>query len=162
MNKKVIEWHGHKMFLLGQDIHGVNHWLVEPSWDCGWYWGLGYVETLTNQRQPQRSKDILSHRHWDGLFPVKWSIWSDFKELLPSTPLDHDEVWMLSEFMEELYTLRKYSDFLHRRGSHVTHIPDDLKEVLRNDAEYDRINKEVIPAVWKHVVEILSPGGCDE
>ena len=34
-------------YLLGRDEEGINYWLEEPSWDCGWYWGFGYVETYT-------------------------------------------------------------------------------------------------------------------
>ena len=48
MNEKIIKKETKKVFnknnyLLGKR-NGVKIWLVEASWDCGWYWGFGYIE----------------------------------------------------------------------------------------------------------------------
>ena len=43
---------GKNIYLLGSDKDGVKYWLEEASWDCGWYWGFGYVETYTNNSNP--------------------------------------------------------------------------------------------------------------
>jgi len=54
---------GKDVYLLGKDKHGIYYWLESPKWDCGWYWGFGYIETYTNNKQPQLAKDINSHEH---------------------------------------------------------------------------------------------------
>ena len=31
------------IYFLGTDKNGVNYWLEAAKWNCGWYWGGGYV-----------------------------------------------------------------------------------------------------------------------
>ena len=71
MEKQTLTIFGKKNYLLGTDQNGRKLFLVAPSWDCGWYWGFGYIETYTNNRHPERSKDIASHNHFDSLFGNK-------------------------------------------------------------------------------------------
>jgi hypothetical protein len=59
---------GKDVFLLGQDKEGIKYWLEAPKFDCGWYWGFGYVETYTNNDNPGKAKDINSHQHIDSSF----------------------------------------------------------------------------------------------
>jgi hypothetical protein len=67
MNKKQSHAFGKDIYLLGKTTDGELIWLEAPSWDCGWYWGFGYVETYTNNRRPDLAKDISSHSHFNGL-----------------------------------------------------------------------------------------------
>lgn len=55
---------GKEVYLIGINEDGEKVFLEEPSWDCGWYWGFGYLETYTNNRQITRSRDIQSHSHF--------------------------------------------------------------------------------------------------
>lgn len=66
MNKKISKAFGKKIYLLGINEYNTKYWLEEPKWDCGWYWGFGYIETYTNNNNPLNSKDISSHQHWEG------------------------------------------------------------------------------------------------
>ena len=68
MKKQTTVAFNKKIYLLGADAEGTKYWLEAPSWDCGWYYGFGYVETYTNNNYPNRSRDINSHQHFDGLF----------------------------------------------------------------------------------------------
>ena len=49
---------GKDVYLLGKDAEGVKYWLESPSWDCGWYWGFGYVETYQRNWRPSLARDI--------------------------------------------------------------------------------------------------------
>ena len=53
-------------YLIGKDNTGERVWLEKPSWDCGWYWGFGYLQTMQGNREPSRARDINSHTHWDS------------------------------------------------------------------------------------------------
>jgi len=76
MKKRISEAFGKKVYLLGKDDEGTLYWLEAPSWDCGWYWGFGYIETYTNNNNPNRSQDITSHQHWEGtLLERKEPVW---------------------------------------------------------------------------------------
>lgn len=47
MDKQRSRAFGKKIYLLGEDKCGDRYWLEEPFWDCGWYWGFGYIETYS-------------------------------------------------------------------------------------------------------------------
>lgn len=154
MDKKVITWHGKKYYLLGEDSDGERYYLEEGHWDCSWYWGLGYVETYTNNMNPQLSRDISSHSHFDYMFlRGKKCAYDEFKEFFADTPLTDKEIWTLVELMMSAYTCRKYSDMLNTGGSHQTTNP--CASVIANATEYNRINEIVIPAILKEVYKLL-------
>lgn len=155
MNKKKTRAFRKDVFLLGADSEETMYWLEDGSWDCDWYWGIGYVETYTNNKNPELARDIESHRHFDGLFFNGTKNGYDlFKEFFVETPLSDKEIWTLVELMKSLYILREYSDMLHCGGAHYTTNPN--AELLNNETEYKRINEEVIPTLLKSVRELLT------
>ena len=155
MEKTTSNAFGKDTYLLGTDIDGTAYWLEEAKWDCDWYWGLGYVETYTRNMNPSSSRDTNSHRHFDGMF-LKGSEngYDEFIKFFDKTPLDDREIWTLIELMKTLYTLKNYSDTINRGGSHFTTNP--CKDLIQNEAEYDRINKIVIPKLLQEVYSLLS------
>lgn len=54
IDKKVSKAFGKNIYLLGQGEDGVNYWLEESTFDCGWYWSLGYIESYTHNTRPAR------------------------------------------------------------------------------------------------------------
>lgn len=158
MKKRMVEAFGKNVYLLGADEEGTLYWLEEGTWDCDWYWGIGYVETYTNNMNPHLAWDISSHQHFDSLFFNGLSHGFDnFKSFFVDTPLSDKEIWQLMEIMKSLYTLRKYSDMLHRGGAHCTTNP--CSDLIKNDTEYDRINKTVIPALLEQLYKLLGEEG---
>lgn len=155
MNKYSFTWHGKKYYLLGEDADGERYYLEQAQWDCGWYWGGGYVETFTNRIFPHRSEDISSHQHFDGLFlkNPRLNGFDAFKMFFKETPFTDKELWVILELMKSFYTARNYSDFLHIGGAHYTTNP--CKETIVNDTEYTRINASVIPALMEELYKIL-------
>lgn len=146
---------GKDCYLLGETADGTRYYLEQAKFDCGWYWGGGYVETYTNNRFPELSKDIDSHQHFDSLFfhnPNK-NGYDAFKDFFAETPFTDKEVWEIVELMRSFYIAREYSDMIHRGGAHYTENP--AKEIIKNDEEYDRINKTVIPAIMSELYKIL-------
>lgn len=154
MEKQVKEAFGKKVYLLGADKEGTYYWLEEATWDCGWYWGAGYVETYTNNKRPDISRDINSHQHFDGLFLNGQKMCKDmFDDFFVETPLDDSEKWRLLELMKTIYNLKEYSDVIYHGGSYITSNP--LKELIKNPEEYERINKVVLPQLFEEVYRIL-------
>ena len=154
MNKKKTRAFGKDVFLLGEDANGVCYWLEEATWDCDWYWGGGYIETYTNNKFPERAKDISSHQHFNGLFfKGNKCAFDAFLELLPVHPFTDSEVWKICELMRAFYTARAYSDMLHCGGAHYTTNP--ARDAIKCNSEYERINKSVIPAIMQELYKIL-------
>jgi hypothetical protein len=167
--KKTNRAFGKEIFLLGRDSDGTNYWLEKASWDCGWYWGFGYVETYTNNKNPHLSKDISCHTHIDSRFMGNVENW-DTKlgryvtkhisniydaPLLTETTFTQQEGWVLSELFKTFYDLKKTSEIFHRGGSHITNNP--CSEIIKNEEWCEKINKEILPSVFDEIYKILSP-----
>lgn len=63
MEKQKITKFGDDYYLLGINQNNEKVWLKQPSWDCDWYWGLGYVQTFE-----ENYSDIDMHTHFNILF----------------------------------------------------------------------------------------------
>ena len=163
MKKKISVRRGKKLYLLGKGTDGTYYWLVEPSWDCDWYWGFGYVQTFTNNTRPDLARDLESHLHIDSCFMGKigengeyiYNIF-DAPRLKGGTTFTEKEGWELSELFSQFYTLRKSSDLFHSRKSNVS------STSVKHDNEtcgeiYDYINNEMMPAIFARIKEILAP-----
>ena len=146
---------GKDCYLLGIDKDGTKYFLEAATWECNWYWGGGYVETYINNTHPERSRDISSHQHFDGLFfnnPRKMS-YDAFKEFFAETPFTDKEIWKILELMKSFYIVGEYSDMLHMGGAHYTANP--IADIIKNDEEYKRINEAVIPRIMQELYTIL-------
>ena len=144
------------IYLLGEDKDGIKYWLEEATWDCNWYWGFGYIETYTNNKNPENSRDIASHQHFDSLFLNK-NIFDSFKNFFKETTLKDNEIWELLSYMEEFYTMKKYSNLLYS-GNHITSQAQNIKEgknEIENKKEYERINKILMPELFKKIYKLL-------
>lgn len=155
VRKWVIRKFGYTCYFLGRDKYGKNHFLQNAKFDCGWYWGGGYIETYTNNKNPERAKDIATHTHFDILFlnnPCK-NAFDSFKEYFPETPFTDSEIWKICELMKSFYIARNYSDMIYRGGAHYTSNP--AAEIIKSEIEYKRINETVIPGIMKELYKIL-------
>ena len=154
MKKEARKVNGKYQFLLGKK-DGEKYWLEKASFDCGWYWGIGYVEHYTGNGAGD--KTWRGHSHFDYLF-LKGP--SDCKTMFDSffeeTPFTSDEIWQILELMQSAYTCRTYSDMLYTGGSHIT--SRVRVEVIKNDAEYGRLNNAVIPSILNEVYKIMMTG----
>lgn len=162
MEKQVITWHGRKYYLLGVDENGDKYFLVEPSWDCGWYWGFGYIVTFTNKRNPEKSRDIKSWSHFDNEFldSSKGDAYTLFNNLLKDSTVDHSHLFELVDYMMSYYTLSKAAALFRRRYSYQTERAR-LDLIDRKDYE-DEINKKMLPALFAKIKQLLSPNSDED
>ena len=150
LKKKVFERNGKKYFLLGK-LNGENYWLESASFDCGWYWGFGYIEVFNHFKT-----DIVEHTHYNCML-FKQNQKGDFIHILRDipnfkTPLTEPEQWELSELMKEFYTLSDTARLFYSGNSNYT----TSKVNLKNMELYNKINKEMLPKIFDRVYEILS------
>lgn len=171
LKKRTEKAFGKTVYLLGKDKEGYTVWLEEPTWDCGWYWGFGYVERYTNKLNPQNARDINSHTHWDGdivgqkedydfnkktWVKTKYSHHLNENPDFVSTVLTDKESWELAELMESCYTLKKSAELFGRGGSHKTTLEAEI--AICKKPEYSKeINEVILPKLFKEIKKILSP-----
>ena len=155
MKKKIINKFG-KHYLLGINKDGDYVYLEEPSWDCGWYWGFGYLHTYSNNKCPERSRDLSSHFHFDSTFLNKNKSSRDaFKEYFKTTVLTDDEIWELVDYMKTFYTLKSTAELFKNGYSHQT---ERAKlENLKSEEQRDLINQSWLPEVFARIRALLTP-----
>ena len=154
MEKKTSKAFGKKVWLLGKDKDGINYWLEEPSWDCGWYYGFGFVETYTHNTRPDLARDINSHQHFDSLFINGPKCSKDmFKEFFVETPLSEGEIWELVDYMKTFYTLKSVAElFKHGYSWQTSKAKIDQ---LQSDEQNDLVNKVWLPEVFKRIEKLF-------
>ena len=155
MKKKIINKFG-KHYLLGINKDGDYVYLEEPSWDCGWYWGFGYLHTYSNNKCPERSRDLSSHFHFDSTFLNKNKSSRDaFKEYFKTTVLTDDEIWEFCDYMKTFYTLKSVAELFKNGYSHQT---ERAKlESLKSEEQRDLINQSWLPEVFARIRALLTP-----
>lgn len=150
--KKLKTTSSKDMFLLGVTKDKARIYLERASWDCGWYYGFGYIETF----DPQHS----SHSHFEGFNEGKnQDLRSAFLEFFKGGKLTvtAKESWTLCELMQSFYQLQKIASLYHNGGgSGLTTNP-----VIN---ENETIRKTVLKDIKKIIVEVqkmLAPKGAD-
>nr|DAM35061.1 MAG TPA: hypothetical protein [Caudoviricetes sp.] len=129
--------------------------IVRPTWDCGWYWGFGYLE-----RWNSRKGDIDFHSHIDHEFGtnkdgrrVNW--YEGMQELLDQGDVfenDHQR-WQFLEIVKTIYNLKMTAEVLGRGGSHYA--PNPLSDEIYNPIEVRRINEDLIPKLIDKMYVVL-------
>ena len=155
MEKKVINKFG-VHYLLGKDKRGQYVYLEKESWDCGWYWGFGYLHTFTNNNNPTYSRDISMHTHFDSEF-MRGPEYTKkmFEEYFEETVLTEDEMWILCDYMMTFYTLQKTAELFHRGYSYQT--SKAYMDCLKSEEQSDKINHTILPDLFKRIEDLLSP-----
>ena len=154
MKKKVAKDGDKEVYLLGRDSEGMRYWLVEPSWDCDWYWGFGYMQSYEKDKEPNRATDTDAFTHFDYCFlKGEKTYLGAFRDFFEETPLSESEIWTLMELMKSAYTLKTQSELIHRGGSHITSNP--LSDLLKDTDYYNKINKVLLPQIFEEIKKIL-------
>ncbi len=154
LDKKKSHAFGKDVYLLGQDIDGINYWLEAPKWDCGWYWGFGYIETYSNNNVPNRAKDIDSHSHAHKFMSEYFTEWNGSKPILSNKTFNDSEGWELSELFEQFYFLRSAAENFGRGKCHTS---DTKINTWKKPELVKEINDKLIPEVTARILEILTP-----
>jgi len=152
--KQVSNAFGKDTYLLGKDSDGIKYWLEAPSWDCGWYWGFGYIEVYTTNDNPSKSRDIIIHEHATDFMSKWFTSWNGSKPRLSVTTFSDKEGWELSELFEQFYFMQKAAENFKngKCNTSTTTAPNWAKPDLAKE-----INEVHIPAITGRILEILTP-----
>lgn len=160
-------------YYLGRDIKTKRKiWLQKPSWDCGWYWGFGFLQAMQGDREPSKARDIDCHTHWDSRVAEShtnahdwfiatfgkpttdmWGNPNKAKKGVQMCRFTDKQVWTLCELMKTAYTLRETAEVLGRGKSNYSENP--CVKVIKNTREAKRINSKVLPAIFAEIGKIF-------
>jgi len=129
-------------FLMGK-VNNECIYLSAPNWDCGWYWGFGYLG----------NKDC--HYHLNGL-NNKINLYDAIREHFGKslTIKEDKDIWTFCELVLTAYSLKETAEVLGRGGSHMTKNP--CQNIIKNEVEEKRINEIVLPAIFNAIEDIIS------
>ena len=116
-------------------------WLSKHEWDCGWYWGMGYIG----------NKNL--HTHFDSTFLhcAKYTP----KEIFKDTKITEKEWWIIRDLFIQAYAL-KATAAIYRHGGHQTTVNGVTNIILNKELE-DKLNadcKIVLDKIWSILEEV--------
>lgn len=148
LKKETKEFNGQKMYLIGKTKDdNKKMWLVAPSWDCGWYWGFGYMEQFNTRNS------LIHHTHFDSIFfNNNKNSYDIYKEYFTDTTLTDNEKWILLDLMKSFYTLRTSAGVFKNGNSHYT---SKTGVDLKNEEFYNTINQQLLPQIFERIDNLL-------
>ena len=156
LKKQIVHAFGETYYLLGKDEDGVKWYFQKPTWDCGWYWGFGYLDSFTNNASPEKSKDIAGHTRLSSLMgEFKGNGFDALKHYFHECVLTDEELFEFVDYVKSGYALKEAAELFGRGHSNYTEKakidglvkPDWVKE----------INEKAIPAINRAIEKLLSP-----
>ena len=123
------------------ELDGEKVWLPPPSWDCGWYWGYGYIQNRhlhTNFKwlDPNNNLHDAIQKRFNGTFTLQGS-----------------KLWTFCELMATFYSLKEIAEVYGRGGSYYTSNP--LADIIKNHEEVKRINETLLPKIFIEIDKLF-------
>ena len=130
-------------------------YLSPPSWDCGWYWGFGYLGNKNCHYHVDGLKKHEVYNYEKKCFEYEFTNLYDgfIKHFGKTLRVRKSDLWALCELFQTFYTLREAAEVLGRGGSRYTSNP--AKDIIENKDEVKRINEIVLPQIFEEIYKIL-------
>lgn len=134
-------------------------YLNKPTFDCGWYWGFGY---LGNNNLHYHLDSYQTKEHSFKLEDGSYKHISEKRNinmvdaLLTDYDLSDkikDNIWSFCELVLTAYTLIQTAKCLECGGSYIT--TNLCQDTIINKVEVTRINDVVLPAIFNKISELI-------
>lgn len=136
-----------KDFRIGvMDGRGIM--LRVPSFDCGWYWGFGYLGNRDCHFHLDHLDSVDSKLANKNLYAQLIGLFGD------SLTIPREKLWTFCEIVETVYALKQAAEVFGRGGSHYNQNPD--KDALTVPEYVRHINDELIPMQIRSLWVLLS------
>lgn len=138
------------------EVDNAPIFLSAPSWDCGWYWGFGYLGNKDCHYHVEGLTKIEKYNHEAKAFTHESvSLYDGFKRHFGESFIlkDDNKIWTLAELFATFYCLKETAEVLGRGGSHYTTNP--IAEIIKNTDEVKRINEVVLPQLFDAIYDVL-------
>lgn len=121
-----------KGFYIGINKDGERVYIQDFSWDCGWYWGGGYVQTRS------------SHQHFNSLFLKGGDCIEARNEHFEKCKISEGDWWRLCDLFKQFYAHKESARCFHSGGHYTS-----------KDRKEDEINKEMEDKINKHIEDVV-------
>lgn len=120
---------------------GEAVYLRKHSWDCGGYWGFGYIG------------NSKTHAHFDSLLKDAKTA----SKLFYDTPISDSTWWTIRDLFAQAYALKHAADVYRRGGGQC--IRKGVTDCIVDAELAERINRDlatVLDTVWATACETVS------
>jgi len=117
------------------EISGERIYLTKHSWDCGWYWGFGYIG------------NSKLHTHFDTSFLGEIT---DIRSIFETTDIRQDEWWILRDLFVQAYSLQKTAEVYRHGGCQTT--KKGVTDRIQSKEMEEKINvdlKIILDKIWE-------------
>ncbi len=158
---KIKEIKGPEKIMLGvRKDDGSTIYFSKPTFDCGWYWGFGYLgnKNCHYHIESYQSKSVLFEKKEGGFYHgtekrnicIHDALLADYG----LAPKIKDNLWTFCELVLTIYALKKTADIYHIGGSHMTINPG--AKTLINKERYDWLVFDAIPKQIQLLWDLIS------
>ena len=161
-NKKMIKLIDgkDKVFFGKRKSDGAMISMDKPVFDCGWYWGFGY---LGNSREHYHLSGYQSVDHFLTLADGSYKSFTEKRNINMYDALitDYDlseaikkDLWQFCELVTTIYTLKAIAETHSRGGSHFT--TNNCQDILKDNELYKKYTFDLIPKVCQELWNLIS------
>ena len=121
--------------LLGNTTQYGRLYLSKHSWDCGWYWGFGYIGNNG------------CHMHIDSLIGADYNVDRVFDK---GTSITQTQWWIIRDLFVQAYALKVAAE-VYRSGGRQANTRPGITDCIKNLEMAALINKDlktVLDKVW--------------
>lgn len=118
-------------------------YLSKHSWDCEWYWGLGYLG------------NVNTHFHFSGyLKGTEWNVASIFTG---GTVITQNQWYVICDMFKQAYSIQATAE-VYRLGGHICGT-NDITTLLRDSNKSAMLNEDlelILDRLWDYIVEAVT------
>ena len=126
--------------LLGK-IDNENIYLYKHSWDCGWYWGMGYIG---NKNCQYHIKSLIQDKY-------------DVNKIFSSTKLTQAQWWIVRDLFVQAYALKKVAE-VYKSGGYQSSLKG-ITDKLVNADKAAIANADlaiILDTIWEYINQCLT------
>ena len=133
---KCIKTDGHAM--------DENLYLTKHKWDCGWYWGFGYLG----------NKNL--HTHFDSMFLDNFE--TDITKCFTNTKITQNDWWVILDLFKQAYAIKNAYNIYYMGNANISGGSVSLV-INKNKIMIDALKNDlllVLESIWNLFIEINS------
>lgn len=122
-------------------IQGERIYIEKHSWDCGWYWGFGYIGN--------------NNLHTHASVFIHELLWHDKDAVFENSIFNgNDEFWIFKDLLKQAYALQECAE-IYQYGGHC--ITNPKTEIIKSAVRARQINRDlskVLDSLWQFLKKL--------
>ena len=125
-------------------IDGELIFLYKHTWDCDWYWGMGYIG---NRNLHTHISSLINEKNSKGNYPS-----TEIKDIFEQCELTQKQWWVVRDLFIQAYALKEVAEVYHY-GGHQTTLKG-VTDIINSKEKENQCNadlKIILDTVWEYI-----------